>query len=105
MLHLDKKVLPFLEQKNLLAFSAGVDSTALFFLLLHHNIDFDIALVNYGTRESSEQEEAYAKELAQKYHKKCYTTQAPHIEQNFEKEARDFRYDFFEKLIKEHGYQ
>jgi tRNA(Ile)-lysidine synthase len=30
-------------KKNLLAFSAGVDSTALFFILLQNNINFDIA--------------------------------------------------------------
>ena len=39
-------------QKNLLAFSAGVDSTALFFLLLEQNIPFDIAIVNYNIRFS-----------------------------------------------------
>ena len=44
-------------KKNLLAFSAGVDSSALFFLLLEHGIKFDIALVNYGTRETSDKEE------------------------------------------------
>ncbi|NLN13488.1 MAG: tRNA lysidine(34) synthetase TilS, partial [Arcobacter skirrowii] len=37
--------------KNLLAFSAGVDSTALFFLLLNSNIPFDIAIVDYNIRE------------------------------------------------------
>ena len=35
-------------QKNLLAFSAGVDSVALFFLLLEQNISFDIAIVDYN---------------------------------------------------------
>ena len=42
--------------KNLLAFSGGVDSSALFFLLLNHKIDFDIAIVNYNTREQSKDE-------------------------------------------------
>ena len=65
------------EKKNLLAFSAGVDSSALLFLLLEHHIPFDIALVNYGTRESSDLEEAHAKKLAEKYGFKCYTTRAP----------------------------
>jgi 7-cyano-7-deazaguanine synthase in queuosine biosynthesis len=35
------------------AFSGGGDSTALFFLLLEQNIPFDIAHVNYQTREQS----------------------------------------------------
>ena len=50
--------------KNLLAFSGGVDSSALFFLLLNHKIDFDIAIVNYNTRDQSKDEIAYALNLA-----------------------------------------
>ena len=90
--------------KNLLAFSAGVDSSALFFLLLEHNISFDIALVNYNLRENSKKEELHAIELAQKYNLKCYTTQAPSFENNFEKNARDFRYNFFDTLMNKYAY-
>ena len=53
-------------QKNLLAFSAGVDSSALFFLLLEQNIPFDIAIVNYNLRVQSKDEVFYAKNLASK---------------------------------------
>ena len=56
-------------QKNLLAFSAGVDSVALFFLLLEQNISFDIAIVDYNLRAQSKDEISYAKELAFKYNK------------------------------------
>ena len=52
--------------KNLLAFSGGIDSTALFFMLLEQNIDFDMAIVDYGIRAQSKDEVAYAKELAHK---------------------------------------
>jgi len=90
--------------KNLLAFSAGVDSSALFFLLLEENISFDIALVNYNLRENSKKEELHAIELAKKYNLKCYTTQAPSFENNFEKNARDFRYNFFDKIMIENRY-
>ncbi len=93
-----------LEKRNLLAFSAGVDSSALFFLLLEHNIPFDIALVNYNTRDNSDKEEAHAKVLAKKYHLTCHTVKAPKFTTDFEKSAREFRYHFFETLIKEHGY-
>jgi len=85
--------------RNLLAFSAGVDSSALFFLLLEHNISFDIALVNYGVREQSRDEEAYALELAQKHNLKAHIKHAPYFENNFEKNARDFRYAFFDELM------
>ncbi|CAA6808714.1 MAG: tRNA(Ile)-lysidine synthetase (EC [uncultured Sulfurovum sp.] len=90
--------------KNLLAFSAGVDSSALFFLLIEHKIQFDIALVNYALREQSAEEEAYALELAKAYGLKAYTTKAPHFENNFEKNARDFRYAFFDELMEKHAY-
>ena len=105
MLYLDESTLNTLKaSKNLLAFSAGVDSSALFFLLLEHNISFDIALVNYGLRAQSQEEEAYALTLAKKYNLQLYTQKAPLFENNFEKNARDFRYDFFDTLMQEHHY-
>jgi tRNA(Ile)-lysidine synthase len=91
-------------KKNLLAFSAGVDSSALFFLLLEHGIKFDIALVNYGTRETSDKEEIHTKALAKKHKLFCHSIKAPSFETHFEKQARDFRYKFFESLISIEGY-
>ncbi len=102
MLHFDTSHLK--GRKNLLAFSSGVDSSALFFLLLEKGISFDIALVNYGTRQNSNKEEIHAKILAEKYNLICHTAQAPNFDGHFEKNARDFRYTFFEKLIKVHHY-
>ncbi len=93
------------DKKNLLAFSAGVDSSALFFLLLKHNIKFDIAIVNYNIREQSLAELEYAKELASIHNLKCFVYSAPTIEKNFESSARKIRYDFFEQLIKEYNYE
>ncbi len=92
------------ESKNLLAFSAGVDSTALFFLLLDANIHFDIAIVNYHLRKEAKEEVAYAKDLASRYNKKIYIADAPKFTSNFEANAREFRYNFFRKIIKENGY-
>jgi len=93
------------ESKNLLAFSAGIDSTALFFLLLEQNIDFDMTIVNYNIREESKEELQYAKDLALKYNKKIFYKEV-HLESksNFEKIARDIRYDFFKQIIKENHY-
>jgi tRNA(Ile)-lysidine synthase len=93
------------ESRNLLAFSAGIDSTALFFLLLNKNIDFDIVIVNYNIRKESIQELQYAKELAKKYNKKIFYKEI-HLESqsNFEKTARDIRYKFFKEVIKEYSY-
>jgi tRNA(Ile)-lysidine synthase len=89
---------------NLLAFSAGVDSTALFFWLMKKEIEFDIAIVNYHTRETSNEEVEYAKELAKKYNKKIFIKDCK-LEKFSEKAARDCRYSFFEEIIKTHNYK
>ena len=92
--------------KNLLAFSGGIDSTALFFLLLEQNIPFDIAIINYNIREQAKEEVAYAQELAMKYNKQCFVKEVTITSNgNFEKKARDIRYSFFEKIISEHSYK
>ncbi len=90
--------------KNLLAFSAGGDSTALLFLLLQNNISFDIAIIDYGIREQSKEEVAYAKALAKEYDFTCNVYQAQKITNNFEATARKIRYDFFESLIQKYHY-
>ncbi len=99
----------FLQQlshsKNLLAFSGGIDSTALFFILLAQNIKFDIIIVDYGLREQSKDEVAYAQKLCKLYNKKCFLKEFPIGNKFNEKLARDFRYSFFEKIIKQYNYQ
>jgi tRNA(Ile)-lysidine synthase len=90
--------------KNLLAFSAGVDSSALFFLLIEHQIKFDIVIVDYSLRKESKKEVKHAKTLARKYKLFCHTIQAPTFSTNFEKKARDFRYEFFDALVATEAY-
>jgi len=91
--------------KNLLAFSSGVDSTALFFLLVEQNIPFDIAIVNYNQRAESKDEVIYATDLAHKYNKKCFVNEFPKNKKFSEKSARDYRYEFFDEIIKKQNYQ
>lgn len=90
--------------KNLLAYSGGTDSNALFFILREYGIEFDIALVNYQTRDESDAEEKYAKELASTYHKQCFVHTCELSKKNFEHHARAERYTFFEKTIKDNAY-
>lgn len=91
-------------KKNLLAFSAGIDSSALFFLLIENKIKFDIAIVDYGVRKQSKEEVLHAKALAKKHKLFCHHIKAPLFGTHFEKQARDFRYGFFESLISVEGY-
>ncbi len=92
------------EGKNLLAFSAGADSTALFHTLIEQQIPFDIAIVHYGLREQADREVEYAQELARKHNLACHLLKADKIEKNFEFEARKLRYGFFEELILKYQY-
>lgn len=100
--------LEFLEDlkagKNLLAFSGGVDSSALYFLLKSYGIPFDIAIVDYGIRKQSALEVSYARNLCFMDNKQCFVKEAQKIQGNFENEARRLRYMFFESLIKAQGY-
>ena len=92
------------DKKNLLAFSFGVDSSALFHILRKYNIKFDIAFVNYGIREEAVEEEAAARALAKKSNINIYVAYAPKWDNSFEKRAREFRYSFFESIIEEYDY-
>lgn len=102
---LEKSLEHLRDKNNLLAFSAGVDSSALFFLLLENGVDFDIAIVDYGKRASSSDEVAYAKELAKTHNKNCFSKTIHLEDKNFEHSAREVRYSFFEEIIKTKNYE
>lgn len=93
------------QTKNLLGFSGGVDSSALFHLLVEAKVPFDLAIVGYGRRSQAEEEKKYAQELSEQYCKKLYFSEINLSDSNFEHEARKARYAFFESLIREHGYE
>jgi tRNA(Ile)-lysidine synthase len=93
------------DKKILLAYSGGVDSSALFHLLIDEGIEFDIAIVDYALREQSKAEVEYANELSKEYNLICHTKNAPAFESHFEANARTFRYTFFDELIKTNGYE
>ena len=91
--------------QNLLAFSHGVDSTALFYLLDEAGAKFDLAIVDYNVRAQSKDEVASARDLAAKFNKQIYVKSVQLGESNFEHEARAARYDFFAEICRKQGYE
>lgn len=92
------------DKKNLLAFSFGVDSAGLYHILREKNINFDIALVNYQLRKQANTEMKEAIKLAKLHDKTAFIATCKLNLANFEKKARDFRYNFFENIIKTNNY-
>jgi len=90
--------------KNLLAFSGGVDSSALFHILVSYGIDFDMAIVDYNLRPQSKDEVEYAKHLAEEHAKRIFIGSVA-MDKFSEGEARNVRYRFFQNIIQEHSYQ
>ena len=91
--------------RNLLAFSHGVDSTALFYLLDEAGVKFDLAIVDYNVRAQSKDEVASTRRLALKFNKQIYIKSVRLGASNFEHEARAARYEFFSEICREHGYE
>ena len=91
--------------RNLLAFSHGVDSTALFYLLDEAGVKFDLAIVDYNVRAQSKDEIASARQLALKFNKQIYVKSVCLGASNFEHEARAARYEFFGQICREQGYE
>ena len=91
--------------RNLLAFSHGVDSTALFYLLDEAGVKFDLAIVDYNVRAQSKDEITSAQQLAAKFNKQIYVKSVQLGESNFEHEARAARYEFFSQICREQGYE
>lgn len=102
MITINKNILE--NKKNLLAFSHGVDSSALFHVLLENNINFDMVIVNYNYREESKVEFKSSIELADKFGITIHTLSIEQEIPDDESSARSLRHDFFRKLIVKHGY-
>lgn len=94
-------------KKILIAVSGGKDSMALLDCLLatRDELQFEIGIahVNHKQRKESDEEEASLNDFAQQENIPIFT--AYYQDSVFsEKKARDFRYQFFEKIMWTHGY-
>jgi tRNA(Ile)-lysidine synthase len=103
---LPKSLLPTLNRgKNLLAYSGGVDSTALFFTLLANKIPFEVAHVNYQTRSKSNEEANHVQNLCKLHNIPSHILTCKLSKSNFEHKARSVRYDFFATILRQRDLQ
>lgn len=100
------------EDRLLVAVSGGIDSVVLCHLLYCSDIEFAIAHCNFGLRgEDSELDEIFVRQLAAKYNVeifvKKFDTQAYAQERqhSIQMAARALRYEWFQELIENHGFQ
>jgi len=91
------------DKKNLLAFSGGEDSSALFDILMTCNIEFDIVIINYNMRKESMKEVEYANELASKHKKNIFLFNYNNKKFD-ERSTRDFRHQKFKEVINNYKY-
>ncbi|MFA6047449.1 MAG: tRNA lysidine(34) synthetase TilS [Parcubacteria group bacterium] len=95
--------------KIILAVSGGPDSTCILdiFSKLQKKYDLEliIAHVNYGLRgKDSDKDEKFVRDLAKKYGLKIKILKPGFRKTPSEKELRDIRYDFFEKVRSENNF-
>lgn len=86
-------------KKYLLACSYGPDSIALFWRLLNQKYNFIVCHVNYKTRDLSDFEEESLKKLCESKGILFFSATYVKKKGNFEKEAREFRYTFFNEIF------
>lgn len=108
----DKKLKNFFSKFDmkiefLLAFSGGVDSTFLFYVLKAFSIRFTAVYIDHGWRPESSQEVESLRELCLKENIRFETTVIPNSlfnKGNCENTARTFRYRFFKELVDREGF-
>ena len=90
----------------LVALSGGADSVALASLLVEIDVPIALAHVNFGLRgEESEQDNVFCRNLAEGLKVDFYETRANiNTKTAIQESARDFRYNWFEKVRSENSY-
>jgi tRNA(Ile)-lysidine synthase len=108
---INKKQLFSPDQKILLAVSGGMDSVVMCDLFSKAKLNFGIAHCNFGLRgEESNEDENFAKKLTIKYKVPFYVTTfqtsdfAEQEKISTQMAARTLRYEWFEKIRQQHGY-
>lgn len=100
------------QQPTLLAVSGGIDSVVMADLFHNLGLPAGIAHCNFGLRgEESDGDEAFVRALAARYNFPFFVTHpdvktfAKNASVSTQMAARDLRYEWFEKIRQENGYQ
>ncbi len=100
------------KHKTLLAVSGGVDSVVMLHLFYKAGFEAYVAHCNFGLRDvESDEDEAFVRDLAQAYnfpiYVKLFATKeyAKSSSVSTQMAARDLRYEWFERLVSENGFQ
>lgn len=108
--HLYQKFTDLQDRKILLAASGGLDSTVLGHLLHMLKLNFEVAHVNFGLRNSdSDEDERFVKSLASDWNTPFHNIHFETLPYALEKgisvqmAARDLRYEWFSKTCEENG--
>ncbi len=95
-----------MSEKWLVAVSGGPDSMALLDIVRRQGIEIGVAHINYHTRDTSNDEEAYVRSYCEEYEIPCFVRNETYTYSgNFEAWAREYRYTFFQKIVEKYGYQ
>ena len=88
--------------KYLIGASGGSDSMALLSLCLKEKYDVVVCHVNYKLRKNADKEEKLLKDFCKENGVKVYTLYPHQIDnENFQKWARDVRYDFYKRIYQQ----
>lgn len=89
----------------LLAMSGGVDSCVLFDLFLQNKISFSVAHVNYGLRNSANQDQEFVEQICRENRVPCFVKvveNGPPANSSVQQWARDVRYGFMHEILLTH---
>lgn len=89
----------------LIACSGGPDSMALLDMCYRKKLNIGVAHVNYHHRDTALRDQRYVENYCQQHQLKCFVADYyDESDANFQKLARDFRYQFFKKIIDDCGF-
>lgn len=103
-----EKNINYFRKKFVLAVSTGIDSSVLLdlfinFQKIYQNIEIIVCHVNHHRRSASEEEEQYIRDFCKDNNIKLFIEGLyfEDGEDNFQAKARELRYQFFDKIMKE----